>query len=502
MLDEQKRAAYDRYGHAAFEPGAGSDEFWLRPTYADLARKFMHENYPRKSKRLIHYPGNFYHWTGSHYVVVDDDAINSQIYMWLERPTRKARDEVRTALQSMTHVDRDFQAPPWLNRKAPQTPPRLPGKAYPSDDATDYIACRNGLLSISTGQLLPHTSDFLTMNALPCDFDPNAKAPRWEQFLSEVWPDDAASIEALQEWFGYFISRDLSQQKLFMTVGPRRSGKGTIARVLKELLGGEQNVAAPTLASLKDSFGMEGLINKTAAIIGDVRLEGYGNHELVERLLSVSGQDAINVPGKNRTDWPGTLGVRFLIISNNLPTLSDASAAIISRFLVLRTQQSFMGREDTKLTRKLLAALSGILNWSIAGLRRLHTRGYFIQPESSQVDIDELENQASPVLAWGKERCVLDLGRTARSDELAVDYEDWRGENKYSSIPRPHFFRQLRAAFPDIKPGKAGARGEQYRCYRGIGLIATTPRPKSIEEKSTEVIALRSLRPQVEPKGM
>ena len=55
-----------------------------------------------------------------------------------------------------------------------------------------------------------------------------------------------------------------------MMVGPKRSGKGTIARVLRKLIG-ERNVAGPTLSSLGGPFGLQPLLGKSGAIISDAR---------------------------------------------------------------------------------------------------------------------------------------------------------------------------------------------------------------------------------------
>ncbi len=56
-------------------------------------------------------------------------------------------------------------------------------------------------------------------------------------FLKSLWPDDQQAINTLQEIFGYLITSDTKQQKIFSLVGPMRSGKGTIARILTALLG-------------------------------------------------------------------------------------------------------------------------------------------------------------------------------------------------------------------------------------------------------------------------
>lgn len=55
---------------------------------------------------------------------------------------------------------------------------------------------------------------------------------------------------------------------MLLIVGPKRSGKGTIARVLTRLIG-NGNVSGPTTSSLAGPFGLQPLIGKTLAIVSD-----------------------------------------------------------------------------------------------------------------------------------------------------------------------------------------------------------------------------------------
>ena len=59
--------------------------------------------------------------------------------------------------------------------------------------------------------------------------------------------------------------------KILLLVGPLRGGKGTIARILKDLVG-KGNYAGPTLGELGTNFGMAPLIGKPLAIVSDARL--------------------------------------------------------------------------------------------------------------------------------------------------------------------------------------------------------------------------------------
>ena len=131
--------------------------------------------------------------------------------------------------------------------------------------------------------------------------------------------------------FGYLLLPITHLQKMFMLIGPKRSGKGTITRVLSAVVG-RSNVAGSTLGSLTTPFGLQPLLNKIVAIIGDARLSGRQDTTIVvERLRSISGEDVQAVDRKHMTSFTGPLQVRFVLLSNELPRLNDASATLPTR---------------------------------------------------------------------------------------------------------------------------------------------------------------------------
>jgi putative DNA primase/helicase len=138
-------------------------------------------------------------------------------------------------------------------------------------------------------------------------------------------------------------------------IGPTRGGKGVIARVLISLIG-RQNVAGPTLNSLSGEFGIAPFIGKPLAIISDARLDGRSGGIIVERLLSISGEDQLTVNIKYREQWTGTLPTRVHIISNELPRFGDASVAIIGRLMPLMTTRSWLGTRTSTLSPRCSAS--------------------------------------------------------------------------------------------------------------------------------------------------
>jgi putative DNA primase/helicase len=423
---------------------------------------------------LHHQQGAFYEWTGTHYREAERDEMRANSYRFLHEaqrqvgdllvpfnPTRSKVNDVLDALAAAAQIPANVRPPAWLD-----------DKSHP--DAADIMACSNGLLHLPTRALLQHTPSFFGVNAVDYRFQPDAGEPtEWLRFLESIWPEDEESIKTLQELFGLLLTADTLHQKIFLIVGPKRSGKGTVARILFALLGCA-NVASPTLSSLSQNFGLAPLIGKPLAIISDARLGGRSDPQVIsERLLSISGEDALTVDRKNREAWTGQFPTRFLILSNELPRIADASGALASRFVVLRMTKSFYGREDLALIGKLIAELPGILNWAIEGRDRLTKRGHFLQPASAVQTVEELANLSSPIGAFVRDRCDVDEGLSIECDDLFAAWIAWCGE-QHNDHPgtRQGFGRNLRAFIPGLSTNQVrhAVTKKQIRIYEGVAL--------------------------------
>ena len=96
------------------------------------------------------------------------------------------------------------------------------------------------------------------------------------------------------------------------------------------------------------------------AIFPDARLSSRpDNAAIVECLLSISGEDDQTIDRKHLPAWTGRLPTRFVLISNELPRLRDASGALASRLILLRFTRSFYDREDTGLFDRLRPRAAG-----------------------------------------------------------------------------------------------------------------------------------------------
>jgi len=416
--------------------------------------------------------GDFYHWHGTHWRDVDRRDVRARAYEFLEgahymhpedgllpfAPTQHKITDVLDALQAITLVESRTDLPLWIDRRLEPC-------------VTETIALANGLLDVKTRILHPHTPLFFNHHALPFAFDPKAQTPaRWLAFLDDLWPDDSAAIEGLQEVIGYLLAGDTRQQKIFGLVGPPRSGKGTIARVVTGLLGAH-HVAGPTLASLSTNFGLQPLVGKPLAIIADARLSTRADSKIVvERLLSISGEDSLTIDRKYKDPWTGRLPTRLLLLTNELPKLSDASGALASRFILFVLKTSFIGRENPQLTAELLTEAPSIFNWVLEGADRLAERGYFENPASSADAVRQMEDLSSPIAAFVRDRCVVNYDAEVTVEALWTAWKTWCTETNTRVSTKALFGRDLRAAIPRLKIARPRHEGDRVYRYDGIGL--------------------------------
>jgi putative DNA primase/helicase len=455
-----------------------------------LARLFIDERCQHADGRTLRfYREEWNRWEGSAYRVVPEKELRAEltasvkaemdrVNLIAQKLTEKDKKlptvrkvtgrmiaDVAHALASLTVLPSRVEAPAWIGADGPFA-------------ASEILACRNGLIhlpSLVAGKyhFAPPTPRFFSPNCLDFDFNLQAPPPAgWLAFLAELWPDDPQSIGTLQDWIGYLLTADTRQQKIMMVVGPMRSGKGTIARIIRALIGVD-NIAGPTLFSLGTTFGLWPLLGKTVAMIQDARLSGRPDAvAIVERLLSISGEDALTIDRKFLPPVTAKLLSRLMLFSNELPKLNDASGALPGRMILLRLTKSWYGKEDTALTDRLLAELPGILHWAIAGWHRLRERGHFVQPDAGKEMIGELADLASPVGEFVRECCIVAPGSQIDRSALFDQWKRWcEAQGREHPGDAATFGRNLRAVVPALGDTQPRTEtGERTRVYKGIRL--------------------------------
>ena len=433
------------------------------PTFVEATKK---DGVPR----LLFWRSNWHYWKDGAYRERQPAEVRARVVEHLMHDffaiAQSHTSNVLDIVKAVAILPFSTEPPAWIGDQ--------PGP-WPADEifvAKSSIVHLPSVVMGAQPYMIPATPRLFVQSALDYDFRLDAMRPAaWLDFLDQLWAGDPESIATLQEWFGYCLTTDTRQQKMLLIVGPKRSGKGTIARIARALIGPE-NCCGPTLASLGGPFGLWSLLNKSLGIISDARLGGRTDSQVVvERLLSISGEDALDVDRKCLESVNCKLPTRIMILSNELPRLGDSSGALAGRMILLRLTRSFYGEEDPALTDKLRKELPGILLWSVDGWKRLRDRGRFVQPAASQEMMGELEDLSSPIAEFIRDCCeISEVADVARHD-IYNRYVEWCGEHGRKHPDEAAIFgRNLRAAVPSIRDAQPrDPEGRKIRVYKGIG---------------------------------
>lgn len=450
------------------------------------AEKFIQMYYTLDGTQILYFHNDEYlEYRDNKYQPVKVARLRREAYAFLDKAyvqtatpdgivykpyiTRKPEvDHFMDALKSAAFLDSNVSAPCWLGD----------GPA-PARDPLMIVFGKTRNLDLTTMKTIPASPRWFNYFSLGFDYEDRfdssvSQCPRWDAFLEQLFGDDKDSKQTLLMYIGLLLTSITKYQKILLIVGPKRSGKGTLARVIKHLIG-EINFAGLTTDGLGNRFGLQDLIGKPVCIISDARFGGQNLSVLTERILTISGEDTLTIERKFLSSLTMRLPTRFVFLTNEIPRLPDSAGALAGRFIVLKLTRSFFGAEDLELESKLLEELPGIFVQAVAALQDLLKLGCFAQPLAASDEVELLEDLTSPVLRFVKEYCEIGDAVANSWTSTAALYKAWQKwcqEEGYQCVGTcSSFCRNLKAAVSGLTRQRASQEGARIWVYKGIRLL-------------------------------
>jgi putative DNA primase/helicase len=227
----------------------------------------------------------------------------------------------------------------------------------------------NGVLDLEHETLRAHDPvDMLTKRS-PVVYDPQAKAPRWEEFLERVVPSSEVR-EFLQRAAGYSLTGLAVEQVLFLLYGVGANGKTTFLEVIRAVAGdyGQQTPAATLLSRRGDGVPNDVARLRGARFVSAVETEA--NRTLAEALVKrLTGGDKIAARFLFKEFFEFDTEFSLWLATNHRPRVRGTDHAIWRRILLVPfTTVIPDDQQDKQLTATLIAKeLPGILAWAVRG---------------------------------------------------------------------------------------------------------------------------------------
>ena len=286
----------------------------------------------------------------------------------------------------------------------------------------------NGVLCLKDRGFVPHeankTMRYKFRAVLPYAYDPQATAPNFEKFISDVTMGEKEHIQNLLEFFGYAISGDQNWlAQTLLLYGPEGgNGKSTTLEILKEVVG----------QGFYSSISFDDLANDQKCALLEGKLFNVFDESESSKFLQSKVWKNLTTGGeitvKTIFEKPYTIKNRakMLFATNHMPKSNDTSKAFFRRWLVIPFERNFIeeGISDPFILDRLRSELPGIVNLLISAYSNLKLRRHFEIGTASEKMVRAFTVGVDPIALWMDEE-IEDLYATRKIPETD---ERWKKE--------------------------------------------------------------------------
>lgn len=340
------------------------------------------------------------------------------------------------------------------------------------DKRTCVLPCRNGVIELATGELLPgRQSDYLK-SAAPLEYPGlHAEAPTWEKFLLEIFGGDQETVSYLQAILGYASSGRSIEHVFVVWYGPEgRNGKSTLIGILSHVLGPDLSgvLDVATLLAQKNVQNPAGPRPDILSLRGR-RLcfsseSGEGHRLSSEKVKLLSGGDILSARAPHAREDVTFHPTHTLFFStNHRPQISATDKALWARIHVFPFLLRFVDDPDPEkpnerpkdkhLLDKLKAEGPAILSWIVRGCLAWQRDGLQKPPAVANATAEYHEDM-DLIKGFFEECCNTGQaasGRQTKASILWKAYEIWGKKQGLANLGSRKFYERLKMDFDSHK---------------------------------------------------
>jgi putative DNA primase/helicase len=99
------------------------------------------------------------------------------------------------------------------------------------------INCKNGMVDMRTGEILPSDPSFLVSQSVSVIFNPSAICSSFSKFITDICDNDIEMIKFMQVFCGYLFTGLTTEQRMFVFYGLGANGKSLLSSILLSIAG-------------------------------------------------------------------------------------------------------------------------------------------------------------------------------------------------------------------------------------------------------------------------
>jgi P4 family phage/plasmid primase-like protien len=360
-------------------------------------------------------------------------------------------------------------------------------------DADHVLPMANGLLDFSVWPpvMHDHTRSFYALSYLPYDYDPDAKCPMWDKYLVDSTVGNQELMDSMQLFAGYCLMPEHGQQIFMMVNGDPGTGKSQFLEVLRNMLG-DENVSDVKLHEMVDANKMYMTFQKRLNMCDEtLKVMDSKSENLLKSYVS-GGKVTMHIFHKDKFQVTPT--AKIIIACDRLPQIKgDLRSGIWRRMVIVPFDHVIPKSErilDFAKTIHAKGETPGILNWALAGLRRIQELGKFPIPGISAAIKEEHQRDCMPEIQFFQDHfdaCLSEDENVVNQWALTRDFlveiynrETVGSDNKYaknvkSFMPAAKAMFKRRDGSSCVRSARIYMGGIQQRVWLGLSLKQDSP---------------------------
>jgi len=323
------------------------------------------------------------------------------------------------------------------------------------------LPCKNGVVDLRTGRLLPGRPGDYLVTSVPVEFPDcqgylqtgeNFGYPPWAKFISEIHLDDQDVVEFVHRLFGYSITGLTTEHFIGTFVGDGRNGKGTMMETIRAALGELAWAIQPEMileqknprSSAGPSADMMSLYGRRFVIASET---DEGQRISAGRVKRLTGADTITARSPHdRFEINFRPTHTLFLYTNDIPQGLTKDFALLQRLLFIRYPLRYVDdpevsaredphnaeiyrKKDPGLPGRLFDNLPWVLAWLVRGCL-LWQRDGLTPPKRIKADIDQLRLSEDILGQFLETACdTSDSEYWVSFRELYGDFKKWYLEN-------------------------------------------------------------------------
>jgi len=348
-----------------------------------------------------------------------------KIQAMFEDADKDGKKAIAPVLEDFKTIVKGLQYKSYISNVMELATSELPAHESMFDTNPYLIICGNGVYDLKNKQFSPHRPEFMISKSPSSNYNANAQCPRWNEFISTIFLNDAYLIDYVQRAVGYSISGLKDFQGFFFCFGHGANGKSTFFNVLKLLLQDYYQTIPIDSLLAKNSQGTDyhiATLKGSRLVVSSEIPEGKSlNESLIKDLTGGDTITARHIYGKPFQFDPTH---KLWMFGNHKPIIKGSDHGIWRRVHLIPFEYKFEDakrRDMDEVMDEFRSELPGILNWCIEGFNKFMEDG-LKAPQVVEDHVKDYKKELNSIASWADER----LEQSENDIEFSALYADYQ----------------------------------------------------------------------------